>query len=264
MATAVEAVLAAGAVHLAFFGRALRIDKKGTIDLVTGADLEAERAVERLVAERFPGDAVLAEEGGGERSAPARRCWILDPLDGTTNFAHGLPIFSASLAVEEDGELVYGAVYDPSRRELFTAERGAGAFLNGAPIRVSPTAALVDAVLATGFPYDVHSTRDEIVGLFAEFVGRARAVRRLGSASLDLCYVASGRFDGFWEKRLKPWDMAAGSLIVQEAGGTVTHWDGTRFRPRRDDLVAAGPGLHGELRRVIDEYESRRLANGTP
>lgn len=264
MATAAEAVLAAGAIQLAYFGRAMRVYKKGTIDLVTDADLEAERLFRRLVAERFPGDAVLAEEGGAELPAPARRCWILDPLDGTSNFAHGLPIFSASLAVEEDGELVYGAVYDPCRRELFTAERGGGAFLNGAPIRVSPTTALVDAMLSTGFPYDVHRTRDEIVGLFGEFVGRARAVRRLGSAALDLCYVAAGRFDGFWEKRLKPWDTAAGALIVQEAGGMVTHWDGTRFRPRRDDLVAAGPALHEELRRVIGEFESRRLANGTP
>ena len=135
---------------------------------------------------------------------------MFDPIDGTTNYAHGLPIFCASLALELDGVAEVGAIYDPNRKELFTAERGGGAFLNGRPLRVSTTATLVDAMLVTGFPYDVHDRVDEIVGLFGAFVGEARAVRRLGSAAIDLCYVAAGRMDGFWERDLKPWDVAAG------------------------------------------------------
>ncbi len=186
LATAIEVVIDAGALQLARFGSALQIDKKGAIDLVTEVDVEVERAVRALIAERFPDHDILAEElGGGERGRSHR--WVFDPLDGTTNFAHGLPIFCASLALEIDGEAVVGAVFDPNRQELFTAERGVGAWLNGAPLRVSRTATLIDAVLVTGFPYDVHRTLDDVIGLFAAFVGEARAVRRLGSAAIDLC-----------------------------------------------------------------------------
>src|SRR5574341_290207 len=146
-------------------------------------------------------------------AVPAGPCWVFDPIDGTTNFAHGLPIFCSSLALEIDGVGEVAAVYDPNRRELFTAERGGGAFLNGQPLRVSAAGALVDALLVTGFPYDVHRRVDEIVGLFGAFIGEARGVRRLGSAAIDLCYVAAGRVDGFWESDLKPWDIAGGALI---------------------------------------------------
>ena len=157
---------------------------------------------------------------------------MFDPIDGTTNFAHGLPIFCASLALEIDGVAEVAAVYDPNRKELFTAERGGGAFLNGEPLRVSSAARLVDAMLVTGFPYDVHARVDEIVGLFGAFVGQARAVRRLGSAAIDLCYVAAGRMDGFWESDLKPWDIAGGALIVAEAGGRVTEHGGRAVHAR--------------------------------
>src|SRR5581483_3068494 len=200
LAAAIEAVRRAGAIQMARFGGEMRVDKKGTIDLVTEVDLEVERMFRALVAERFPDHHVLAEEMGGGPAAPPGPCWVFDPIDGTTNYAHGLPIFCASLALELDGHAEVAAVYDPTRDELFAAERGRGAFLNGRPIRVSSTAALVDAMLVTGFPYDVHERVDEIVGLFGAFVGEARAVRRLGSAALDLCYVAAGRLDGFWER----------------------------------------------------------------
>src|SRR6185295_17612174 len=182
-----------------------------------------------------------------------------DPIDGTTNFAHGLPIFCASLALEIDGTAEVGAVYDPNRRELFTAERGGGAFLNGAPLRVSPAAELVDAMLVTGFPYDVHQRVDEIVGLFAAFVGQARAVRRLGSAAIDLCYVAAGRMDGFWESDLKPWDIAGGALIVEQAGGRVTDMTGAPFSSRAGRVLASNTLLHGAMLGVIGDFERGRL-----
>ena len=205
-----------------------------------------------LIAERFPDHQVLAEEMGRGASIPPGPCWVFDPIDGTTNYAHGLPIFCASLALEIDGVAEVGAIYDPNRRELFTAERGGGAFLNGRPMRVSATATLLDAMLVTGFPYDVHDRVEEIVGLFGAFVGEARAVRRLGSAAIDLCYVAAGRMDGFWERDLKPWDVAAGALIVAEAGGRVTQMDGTSFNARGDQVLATNGLLHDRMLEVIE------------
>src|SRR5439155_21178343 len=178
----------AGEMTLARFGSALKIDKKGAIDLVTEVDVAIEKMFRALIGERFPDHAILAEELGGAADAPAGPCWVFDPIDGTTNFAHGLPIFCASVALEIDGVAEVAAVYDPNRQELFTAERGGGAFLNGQPLRVSSASELVDSLLVTGFPYDVHTRVEEIVGLFGAFVGQARAVRRLGSAAIDLCY----------------------------------------------------------------------------
>jgi myo-inositol-1(or 4)-monophosphatase len=186
LTTAIEAVVRAGDLQMARFGQDIRIDKKGTIDLVTEVDVAVERMFRALIAERFPDHQILAEEMGGAASAPSGPCWVFDPIDGTTNYAHGFPIFCASLALEIGGVAEVAAVYDPNRRELFTAERDGGAFLNGKPLRVSTAAELVDALLVTGFPYDVHARVDEIVGLFAAFVSKARAVRRLGSAALDL------------------------------------------------------------------------------
>jgi myo-inositol-1(or 4)-monophosphatase len=259
-ATAVEAVLRAGAVQLAHFGRALHIERKSSsVDLVTEVDVAVEREFRGVVAERFPDHLVLGEEFSREGLAtPAPGpCWVFDPLDGTTNFAHGFPVFCASLGFEVDGEALVAAVYDPTRHELFVAERGGGATLNGAPMRVSSAAALGEALLCTGFPYDIHQTRDQVVGLFGEFVGRARAVRRLGSAALDLCYVAAGRLDGFWEARLKPWDTCAGALMVAEAGGRVTRWDASPYQSRADGLVASNGQVHGDMLDVIAAFQAR-------
>ncbi len=254
----------AGDLQMARFGGDVAVNKKGAIDLVTDVDVEVERRFRALVAERFPDHAILAEEMGGARVAPPGPCWVFDPIDGTTNFAHGLPIFCASLALEIDGIAEIAAVYDPNRRELFTAERGVGAFLNGRPIQVSAADRLVDAMLVTGFPYDVHARVDEIVGLFGAFVGKARAVRRLGSAALDLCYVAAGRLDGFWETDLKPWDIAGGSLIVAEAGGHVTDTDGKVFTSRGGHVLATNGKLHDAMLSVIATFRGgRRARKGT-
>ena len=263
LSTAVEAVVRAGDIQMARFGRDFRIDKKGTIDLVTEVDLAVERMFRQLVAERFDDHEVLAEEMGGGASVPPGPCWVFDPIDGTTNYAHGLPIFCASLALEIGGVAEVAAIFDPNRRELFTAERGGGAFLNGRPLHVSPAAALVDAMLVTGFPYDVHNRVDEIVGLFADFVGVARAVRRLGSAAIDLCYVAAGRMDGFWETSLKPWDIAAGALIVAEAGGTVTSLDGSSFRSHGGEVLATNGLIHQPMLDVIRRWRMSRLRAGS-
>jgi myo-inositol-1(or 4)-monophosphatase len=254
LATAIEAVVRAGDLQMERFGGILRVDKKGTIDLVTDVDVAVERMFRALVSERFPDHQVLAEELGGEAAAPPGPCWVFDPIDGTTNFTHGLPIFCSSLALEIDGVAEVAAVYDPNRRELFTAERGGGAFLNGRPLRVSATETLVDAMLVTGFPYDIHSRIEEIVGLFGAFVGRARAVRRLGSAAIDLCYIAAGRMDGFWESDLKPWDIAGGALIVAEAGGRVTNMDGSAFASRAGHVLATNGLLHDLMLEVVSAF----------
>ena len=265
LATAVEIVVRAGEIQLARQSSGFRVDKKGAIDLVTEVDLECERMCRAALADRFPGHDVLAEElssGPGE-AARARYRWVFDPLDGTTNYAHGLPIFCASLSLEIDGRAEVGAIYDPSRRELFTAERGEGAYLNGARLGVSTTSALLDALLVTGFPYDVHKQTGDLVELFAAFLGTARAVRRLGSAALDLCYVAAGRFDGFWEQHLRPWDVSAGALIVSEADGLVTGMDGSPFSPAAAHLVASNGRLHPQMLAVIAECRARRARKRT-
>ena len=260
--TAVEIALRAGEIQLSRAGGELGVGKKGVIDLVTDVDLEVEKMGRAVLAERFPDHAVLAEELDEGRTE-ARHCWIFDPLDGTVNYAHGVPIYCTSLALEIDGRVEVGVVYDPTRKELFVAERGEGARLNGAPLAVSATTGLVDALLCTGFPYDIHATVDEVVGLFGAFVSRARAVRRLGSAALDLCYVAAGRFDGFWEQRLHAWDTAAGALIVEEAGGRVTGMDGGPHVVRDGNIVASNGPLHPAMMVVIKGFDARRSRNRT-
>lgn len=247
---------------MAHVGTDLQVRKKGKIDLVTEVDLACERMFRDMVAERFPDHQVIGEELGGNEPVRATHCWIFDPLDGTTNYAHGLPIFCSSLALEVEGEVVVGAVYDPSRRELFTATRGGGAFLNGAPLAVSHVEALVDSLLVTGFSYGVHEHRRGLVDLFEAFLGRAQAVRRLGSAALDLCYVAAGRFEGFWEQHLKPWDTAAGSLLVREAGGRITGIDGTAFDSRHGHLVASNGLVHDGMLRLIAERRGAAETRG--
>jgi len=255
LATAIEAVTRAGDIQTAFIDSGFNISKKGKIDLVTEADIAVETMFRGMIAERFPDHTILAEEFGQDAaSREASHCWVFDPIDGTNNYAHGLPIFCSSLALEIDGVAVLGAIYDPTRKELFVAERGGGAFLNGSPIHVSKAASLVESMLVTGFPYDVHKRIPEIIGLFAEFVGRARAVRRLGSAALDLCYVAAGRMDGFWEQYLKPWDVAAGGLIVQEAGGEVTDFDGSPFSSRGHQVLATNGKIHSDMQKIASDF----------
>jgi len=253
LATAVEIVLRAGEIQMSRRESGFRIDKKGTIDLVTEVDLECETMCRAVLAERFPDHDILAEElsSGAGQPRTSRFRWVFDPLDGTTNYAHGLPVFCASLALEIDGRAEVGAIYDPTRKELFTGERGQGAFVNGARLHVSGTATLLDALLVTGFPYDVHQKLVPLLAMFGAFLGQARAVRRLGSAALDLCYVAAGRFDGFWEQTLKPWDVAAGALIVEEAGGRITGMDGSPFDPAAAHLVASNGQIHEAMLDVI-------------
>jgi myo-inositol-1(or 4)-monophosphatase len=259
LATAIEAVIRAGAIQMSRAGGDLHIGKKGTIDLVTEVDLEVERGFRALVAERFPDHTVLGEEfeRAGEREQIPHYCWVFDPVDGTTNYAHGLPIFCSSLALEIDGIPSVAAVYDPTRRELFTAERGQGAWLNGAPLRVSSASTLIDSLLCTGFPYSVQQDPTTLVGLFGRFLEISRAVRRLGSAALDLCYVAAGRLDGFWEMELNPWDISAGALIIEEAGGRVTDAGGRPFRSRGGSVIAANQQIHDVMLQTIQEYLGR-------
>jgi myo-inositol-1(or 4)-monophosphatase len=251
LATAIEAVVRAGDLQIAKVGTGVRVDKKGPIDLVTEVDLEIERMFRALVAERFPGHDVLAEEQG-LASTGSRHRWVFDPLDGTTNFAHGVPIFCASLALEIDGEAVVGAVYDPNRRELFTAEAGLGAWMNGQPLRTSANATVLESMLVTGFPYHVQEDPGELLRVFGQVLRHARAVRRLGSAAIDMCWVAAGRMEGFWEASLKPWDTRAAALIVEEAGGRVTGMDGGKWDPYEGPIVATNGHIHEELLKIIE------------
>jgi len=250
LATAIDAVVRAGALQMAKFGTGIRVEKKGAIDLVTEVDLEVERMFRALVAERFPDHDVLAEEMD-VASRGARHRWVFDPLDGTTNFAHGVPIFCASLALEIDGKAEVAAIYDPNREELFTAEAGVGSWLNGERLAVSKNATVLESMLVTGFPYNVHEKADEFVKVFAQVLKTARAIRRLGSAAIDIAWVAAGRMDGFWEASLKPWDTRAAALILEEAGGKVTGMDGGAWNPDGGHILATNGLIHDEVLKII-------------
>jgi len=256
LATAVQAVTRAGAMQLAGIDH-LRVEKKGAIDLVTQIDRDVERMFRALIAERFPDHVVLAEEFeiGGDRHREAEYTWVFDPVDGTTNYAHGLPIFCCACSLERHGQPIVSAIYDPSRRELFTAERGLGAWLNGTPMRVAAAETLIDALLVTGFPYSVQTDGGFLLDLFGDFLRSARAVRRLGSAAIDMAYVAAGRFDGFWEVKLNPWDVSAGALMVEEAGGRVTGLVGNPFDSRTGEVVASNGRIHEAM---VDIIRTRR------
>ncbi|MBP1658973.1 MAG: monophosphatase [Candidatus Aminicenantes bacterium] len=242
----------AGAYLKANLGRLVEASYKGAVDLVTPFDLGAQEIVVGRLAAAFPTHGFLAEEGVARAGTSDCR-WIIDPLDGTTNFAHGFPVFSVSAALECEGRLAVGLVYDPMRDEMFRAEAGRGAFLNGAPVRVSAVAELGRSLLATGFPYDVRLSPVNNLDHWARFIVRAQAIRRCGSAALDLSYVACGRFDGFWELKLKPWDVAAGALIVREAGGRVTDFAGRPFALDAPGVVATNGLVHRDILDVLGQ-----------
>ncbi len=243
----------AGAILRTGYGRRHQVDHKGVIDLVTEVDHRSEAFLLDAIGRRFPKHRVLAEESGG-LAGDDGALWFVDPLDGTVNYAHGVPIFSVSIAFAWRGEVVLGVVYDPMREECFAAERGGGAFLNGQPIHASPADDLDQSLLVTGFPYDIRTHPENNLDLFAAFALRTRGVRRLGSAALDLCYVAAGRFDGYWEIRLKPWDVAAGGLIAAEAGAKVTNLHGgADYLSPPQSILAANATLHAQMLAVIRE-----------
>jgi myo-inositol-1(or 4)-monophosphatase len=252
LATAIEGALAAGRIQQQYFRQNTPVHKKGRIDLVTAADLAVEAMFRQLVAARFPTHGVLGEESAlGTTAAESAFRWIVDPVDGTTNFAHGLQVFCVSIALAVDGRVELGVVYDPMADELFTAERGEGAWVNGRRLAVSSCTALVDALLCTGFPYSVREDRRRQLHVFAAFLEEAQAVRRLGSAALDLCYVAAGRLDGYWEEKIQLWDVAAGALIVEEAGGRVTGLTGESFHPFPGHLTASNGRVHDEMIDIV-------------
>lgn len=250
VAVAAEAALAAGALQKASYGGALTIEMKGEIDLVTNVDKACETAVLGILRSRCPGHDIVTEETELARSG-ASHVWYVDPLDGTTNYAHGYPFFCASVGLARDGEVVAGAVYDPIKEELFTAERGGGAHLNGRRLRVSGEGELLRSLLVTGFPYDIRLDLDAALAGFNRLMGHARAIRRDGAAALDLCYVGAGRVDGFWEQRLHPWDVMAGRLVVEEAGGRVTRFDGGRLEAVADEVLATNGTLHGAMMALL-------------
>jgi myo-inositol-1(or 4)-monophosphatase len=246
-----QAAREAGIVLKGLFGQVSQIEKKGEIDLVTEADLQSEKVILDILTRQFPQDSILAEEAGGFDHL-SNRLWIVDPLDGTTNFAHRFPVFAISIALEIENELVLGLVNSPCTNEQFEAVKGEGASLNKKPIRVSQTKTLKDSLLVTGFPYDVYENPHRVIELFQKMIVRAQGIRRPGSAVIDLCYVAAGIFEGFWEERLEPWDMAAGAIIVSEAGGKVTTYKGEPFTPHLKSIVAANPHIHEAMLDVLN------------
>jgi myo-inositol-1(or 4)-monophosphatase len=249
---AIEAAKAAGRVLQSGFGQRLDVRYKGKVDLVTEADERAEQMIKEALREAFPAYGILTEEGGSLPGQGDFR-WIVDPLDGTTNYAHGLPFFSVSIALERAGEVILGVVHDPMAQETYVAELGGGATLNGQPVGVSDTDEPIRALLATGFPYE----RDEMpaeVDLFGRFAVLTQSMRRLGSAALDLCYVAAGRLDGCYGRGIKAWDIAAGSLIVGEAGGKITDYRGHELDLEGGEVVTSNGPLHPALVSVTSEY----------
>jgi myo-inositol-1(or 4)-monophosphatase len=260
-----QAALAAGAGMRQNYQKPHQITMKGTIDPVTETDYQCQEIIMAIIRQAFPDHGFLAEERVGEGEAekrepaglaweadPAPRCrWIIDPLDGTVNFAHGFPMFCASIAFEADGVLEYGVIYDPLRDELFEGKRGGGAFLNGRPIRVSGTARLERALIGTGFPYDIRERVPQTLARLGRMLATTQGVRRAGSAALDLGYVACGRLDGFFEENLKPWDTAAGILMVTEAGGKITTFDGGVYDLYAPNILASNGVLHDKIIDII-------------
>ena len=258
LAVAIEAVLRAGRIQRDRYASGVAVEYKGEIDLVTEVDRACELAILETIRSRYPSHDVVTEETDLARTGSSH-VWFIDPLDGTTNFAHSYPMFCASVALAVNGEIVAGAVFDPLRDELFTAEQGGGSHVNGRRLRVSTANELIRSLLITGFPYDLHEKLAERLRPFNRIMGLARAVRRDGAAALDLCYVAAARADGFWEVMLKPWDMHAGRLILTEAGGKATRLDGTPLGLGPDGVVATNGFIHDALVEALREEPSPAL-----
>jgi myo-inositol-1(or 4)-monophosphatase len=252
--TAISAARGAGELLREGFGRQHSVRYKGEVDIVTEVDERAERLITEILLAAFPTYGMLAEESGRVVGQEEDIRWVVDPLDGTTNYAHGLPIFAVSIALETSGEVVLGVVHDPMNEETFTAERGKGATLNGEPISVSDTDEPIRALIATGFPYD-HAKMPEALELFGRFEGLTRGMRRLGATALDLCYVASGRLDGYYERGIWAWDIAAGSLILEEAGGKVTDYRGGKLNLEGREIVASNGALHPAMTNLTGEKD---------
>lgn len=253
LATATEAALEAGAFLQYNIGKVKNIERKHgeETNLVTEIDKQSEALIIKKIKHRYPKHDILGEESGAEKLSSKYR-WIIDPLDGTTNYTHGLSLFCVTIGVEYNGEIIAGVIYDPMAGELFTASKGSGAFLNGTKIAVSATSRLIDSLLVTGFPYNVKSNPDKVVEHFVTFLPLAQGVRRLGSAALDMAYIACGRLDGYWEVFLNPWDKAAGILIVREAGGTVTTFDGDHIKVIYQPNTLASNGIiHDDMINVL-------------
>ncbi len=227
------------------------ISYKGAVNLVTQFDKIAQKMIVNYLKKEFPNYGILSEENINYDTNKSIK-WLIDPLDGTTNFAHNLPIWAVSVGLEVEGEIVLGVVYDPTRKELYSAIREKGARLNGRKISVSKTKRLEQGLLVTGFPYDIRESRENNLNYFARFCLRAQAVRRLGSAALDLCYTACGRFDGYWEIKLSPWDQAAGSLILKEAGGKITDFKNRPFNIYGKEVLGTNGYIHEAMLAVLN------------
>jgi myo-inositol-1(or 4)-monophosphatase len=267
LSTAESIAREAGALLREFYHRGVRTEYKGDVDLVTEADRASEALIGARLHAAFPDHGIYGEEGTRQGLDREFR-WYVDPLDGTTNFAHGFPVFCVvlgcerrrpGLAPDEDGEMIAGVIYDPLRNEMFSAARGAGATLNGEPIHVSHAKSLQESLIATGFPsHKRHSSPN--VHFYQEFTLRSHGVRRAGSAAIDLAYVACGRLDGYWEFQLNPWDTSAGYLLLEEAGGRITHFDGSKFTLDSREILATNGLIHNEMEHLFaDMFAGRDL-----
>lgn len=241
----------AGNIAREGFRKNMQIETKGSLtNLVTEYDKKSEAAIINFIKKEFPSHSILAEESGAQEKS-SEFIWVIDPIDGTTNYAHGLPIFSVSIGVQKNNETIYGVVYDVMRDALYSVEKGGGAFCNDRKLSVSTNDDLRKSVLVTGFPYNVHDNPDNAFERFAAFLKVARAIRRLGSAALDMCYVAEGVFDGFWEVSLNPWDMAAGKLLIEEAGGIVTDFNGNPMNIFSKQILASNTHVHSSMLKIL-------------
>ncbi len=250
--TAIGAAYKSAEIINNFSGKLTRVSKKGPIDLVTEADIASEKNIIAEIRRRFPDHEILAEESGLNQTGKSACRWIIDPLDGTTNFAHQIPLFAVSIAFAVDNEINVGIVLNPVSGELFTAVRGQGATLNGTAIEVSRQKDISESLLATGFPYDVKQMLDPVMLRFKQCIAASQGIRRLGSAALDLCFVACGRFEGFWEENLNPWDTAAGWLIAEEAGARVTDFSGNPYDLNQKEIMATNSHIHDELQSTLE------------